>query len=120
MKKKVVLSVAVVLLVVMVAVMCVACTPNADSLQKKLEKKDYKVVVQDGVGDTTKSLQAAKGTDELLMVSWFKDSETCKKYYDEAKANDSTFKLIFGDKEYKIVKKGNAVAVGTKNAIKLV
>ena len=32
MKKKIVLSVAVVLLVVMVAAICVACTPSIDSV----------------------------------------------------------------------------------------
>ncbi len=44
MKKKVVLSVAVVLLVVMVAVMLVACTPSQKSIIKKFEDNGYAVI----------------------------------------------------------------------------
>lgn len=120
MKKKVVLSVAVVLLVVMVAAMCVACTPNADSLTKKLEKKDYKVVNNPILGkDMEKAIVASNG-EEMLYVTWYKTSDAAKEAYDKAKDGKEDMKQLFSkDVEFKVAKKGNAVAVGTKNAIKL-
>ena len=123
MKKKVVLSVAVVLLVVMVAVMCAACTPNSDKLKTKLEDKGYTVTVNNSVSgnsDATKQLMATNLKEkEGVTVTWFKDSKTAKKYYEDANDNKGTFKLLYGD-DVKIVKKGNAVVVGTENAVKLV
>ena len=122
MKKKVVLSVAVVLLVVMVAVMCVACTPNPDNLKSKVKEKGY-VTIPSGIlslsKDITDSLAASNG-EEVLVVIWYKDSDTCKSAYEKAQDNKDLVKDFFGDKEFKVVKRGTAVCYGTKEAIKLV
>ena len=131
MKKKVVLSVAVVLLLVMVTAMCVACTPNADKLKDKLEDKGYKVSVNDATEKqkeetgVTKSLVANKKEISLsalmpdLTVTWYKDSKSAKKAYDKAKDGLDEFNSSMGTK-FVVKKKGNAVVLGTEEAAKLV
>ena len=127
MKKKVVLSVAVVLLIVMVAVMCVACTPNSDNLKKKLEKKDYVVKVSTSKAETSmfgddaeKVLMAGKkgSLSPDLTVIWFKDSKSADKAYKDAQ--NTLEKLGDAGKDMKVVKKGKAVVSGKKDAVKLV
>ena len=115
MKKKVVLSVAVGLLLVMVAALCVACTPNSDKVKEKLEKKDYAVIVTEINADgLEKTLIATKGLDEAVTIGWFSDSKKRDEAYKEAKEQ-------YKDNDnMKVVKKGKAVIVGTKNAVKLV
>ncbi len=116
MKKKIILSVALVLLVVMVATVCVACTPSVDSVAKKFENKDYTITTK-----TEKSLIAVKkGEDggiigtivdsKNIEIIWYDDEESAKKAYDAA------VKLL-GEKRAKI--KGNAVATGDEDSIKL-
>ncbi len=85
MKKKIILSVALVLLVVMVATVCVACTPSVDSVAKKFENKDYTITTK-----TEKSLIAVKkGEDggiigsivdsKNIEIIWYDDEESAKK-----------------------------------------
>ena len=109
MKKKVVLSVAVVLLVVMVAVMCVACTPTQKSVMKKFEDKGYTVVGK----EDSKVINCTKislSDPQSITITWFDNEDDAKEAYDLA--------LEAGSKET-VKRKGNAVAVGTKDAIKL-
>ena len=109
MKKKVVLSVAVVLLVVMVAAICVACTPNQKSIIKKFEDKGYTVVGK----EDSKIINCTKvslSDPQSVTITWF-DSE------DDAKDFVSNFDSENG-KKY-IARKGCAVAVGTEDAVKL-
>lgn len=107
MKKRIILSVALVLLVVMIATVCVACTPSVDSVAKKLEKKDYEINTK-----TETSIIAVKKdeTDKSISIIWYDDEESAKKAYDAAVK-------LFGEKRAKI--KGNAVATGDEDSIKL-
>ncbi len=114
MKKKIVLSVAVVLLVVMVAAICVACTPSIDSVEKKFNKNDYKTVTK-----TENSLSLTKFSDSLIPVPesiiaivWYENEEKAKEAYDIA------IKLP-GASEKTVKRKGNAVATGDEAALKL-
>ena len=105
MKKKVVLSVAVVLLVVMIAVMCAACTPTQKSVIKKFEKNGYAVV-----GDENSKVINCTKVSELqnVTITWY-DNE------DDAKAAET----LANKGVLKVKRKGNAVAVGTQSAIDL-
>lgn len=105
MKKKVVLSVAVVLLVVMVAVMLVACTPSQKSIIKKFEDNGYAVIG----GEDSKMITCTKIT-ESIIITWYDNEDDAKKVVD-------TFNSENGKKF--IARKGCAVAVGTEGAIKL-
>ena len=133
MKKKVVLSVAVVVLVVMVAMMCAACTPNSDKLKEKFEKNDYVVTVITSktalamYGENVEKVLTAtpKSTGILdinvipdVIVVWYTDSNTAKEQY--KKAQDNLKEAGDDAKDYKVVKKGNVVASGKKDAVKLV
>ena len=102
MKKKVVLSVAVVLLVVMVAVMLVACTPSQKSIIKKFEDNGYAVIG----GEDSKMITCTKIT-ESIIITWYDNEDDAKKIVD-----------TFNSKKF-IARKGCAVAVGTEGAIKL-
>ncbi|MBD5086184.1 MAG: hypothetical protein HDT32_02300 [Clostridiales bacterium] len=115
MKKKIILSVALVLLVVMIATICVACTPSVDSVANKFEKKGYTVT------KTEKSVSAAKKGDEggligaitnakAIEIVWYDNEEDAQKAYDAAVT-------LLGEKAAK--KKGNAVAVGDEDSLKI-
>ncbi|MDE5990310.1 MAG: hypothetical protein K2H36_01865 [Clostridia bacterium] len=114
MKKKIILSVALVLLVVMIATICVACTPSVDSVAKKFEKNEYSVTktensvvaVKKGEGGGLNTILGAK---EISIV-WYEDEETAQKAYD-AKVT------LLGEKCVK--KKGTAVASGDEDSVKL-
>ena len=128
MKKKVTLSITIVLLLVMITAMCVACVPKADKLQKKLQKKGYEVSISntsemfDAERDAQKVLIASKkGSASVLpelTVVWFKDKKTAEKAYKTIKKEIKDW----GDpsKGYKVEQKGNTVIYGIKAAIKLV
>ena len=140
MKKKLVLSVSVVLLLVMVALACVACTPSSDSVKKKLETEGYTVVVVEissnlfddieGVDykemGVTKLLSATNTkNDEYVMILWFTDSKKLNEAYDEAKKELDELKEYYEENEeeefnLKLVKKGKALIQGTESAVKLV
>ena len=106
MKKKVVLSVAVVLLVVMVAVMLVACTPSQKSIIKKFEDNGYAVIG----GEDSKMITCTKIT-ESIIITWYDNEDDAKKIVD-------TFNSENGKKI--IARNGCAVAVVTEVAIKLI
>lgn len=117
MKKKIILSVALVLLVVMIATICVACTPSVDSVAKKFEKKEYtvtkteKTVSAVKAGDTEENGILGAITDsKKITITWYDDEETAKKMYDAAVK-------LSGEKRVKI--KGNAVAIGDEDSIKI-
>ena len=132
MKKKVVLSVAVVLLLVMVTAMCVACTPNADKIEKKLKENGYTVQVADATDKQTEETGATKGLmankKEFslsalmpdLTITWYKDSKSAKKAYEDAKKGLEEAKDLTGTNVYQVKRKGNAVMMGTEEALKLV
>ncbi|MDE5654822.1 MAG: hypothetical protein K2I46_04355 [Clostridia bacterium] len=133
MKKKLVLSISVVLLLVMVVVACVACTPNADKVEKKLKDKGYSVNVEDISADgsgqyaslgVTKVLSASKSEDDYVIVLWFKDSDKLNEAYEKAKAEFDEWKQAYeemgGEFNMKLVKKGKAIVQGSANAVKLV
>ena len=105
MKKKVFLSVAVVLLVVMVAAMLVACTPSVSSVDKKYKKAEY-----EGGAVTIDGHSAANYTKGLnnVTIIWF-DSEDDAKEYAEVQTK------ILGEK--RVSRKGKAVATGTTDAV---
>ena len=105
MKKKVVLSVAVVLLVVMVAIMCVACTPTQKSVIKKFEDEGYAVIGK----EDSKVITCTKLTNTII-ITWY-DNE------DDAKEIVSNFNSENG-KKY-IARKGCAVAIGDEASIKI-
>ena len=113
MKKKVVLSVAVVLLVVMVAVMCVACTPSQKSVINKYRNKDYKVLS----GDENSRVVVLTKSESLtslkkVTITWY-DNE------DDAKSAYETAIKIPGYTEKNAKRKGNAVAVGDEDSVKI-
>lgn len=137
MKKKAVLSVSIVLLLVIVVLACVACTPNSDNVKKKLEKNGYQVTVTEissNAGDkyadmgATKVLSAYKGEamEDYVYVVWFSDSEKLDKAYKDSKAQFDEMKKAYEEmgmgKEFdmKIVKKGKVLISGTATAVKLV
>ena len=133
MKKKVVLAVSVVLLLVMVTAMCVACTPSSDKIKEKLEDNGYKVIVAEATDEmkeedanVTKTLLAYKKELSLtalmpdLSIAWYKDSKSAKEAYEEAQKSLEDMKSVLGTDTYQVKKKGNAVMMGTEEALKLV
>lgn len=104
MKKKIILSVALVLLIVMIATIFAACTPSVDSVAKKFENKDYKVTKTEKVIVATKLLEG-----KAIEITWY-DSE------EDAKKIEEAFK---GDDNKTIKRKGAAVAIGDADSIKL-
>ncbi len=113
MKKKVILSVAVVLLVVMVAVMCVACTPSQKSVINKFRNKDYKLIVGDEDAKLVTLTKAESLTSiKTITITWFESEDEAKEAYNNA------IKLP-ANSEKTVKRKGNAVAVGDEDSIKL-
>ncbi|MCX4362296.1 MAG: hypothetical protein OSJ74_02765 [Clostridia bacterium] len=113
MKKKVFLCVSVVLLIVTIAVICAACTPNVDSLKSKVEAKGYTVhsyIADNGDGEenVAQVLYAYKdeeNQDVELVVYWYFTESDAKAAYEKYSAEET--------KMY-VVKKGKAVALGSK------
>lgn len=114
MKKRLILSVAVVLLVVMVACMCVACTPSEKSITKRFEKEGYSSTVASKDGTTVAVYTKIEGTLGLdskgCTVTWFENKDDAQKAYDEAMKVGS---------EKTVAKKGNAVAIGDEASIEI-
>lgn len=107
MKKKVFLSVAIVVLAVMLVSVFVACTPSQEKVDEKFKEEGY-------VGIAT-SLGEYKGSvytklTESITVFWFENSEDANEAYDELKSDDSKKNLC---------KRGKAIAFGTEGAIDL-
>ena len=137
MKKKLVLSISVVLLLVLAVIACVACTPNADSVQKKLEGEGYEVEVIEVSSDSedivistyaqigvTKVLRASKSEEEYLTILWFSDSDKLNDAYKSAEEKIEELKEYAEEAgitfNVKLVKKGKAIIQGTADAVKLV
>lgn len=108
MKKKIILSIALVLVIVMIATVCVACTPSVDSVAKKFTDKEYKVTKEDKRVNAVKIYEGE--ADRSIDVVWYDDENTAKDAYDNAVA-------IEGEKRVK--RKGNAVAIGDEASLKL-
>ena len=111
MKKKVVLSVAVVVLVVMVAVMCVACTPTQKSVINKFtsDKNGYKLILGD---ENASVVTLSKSLTVSITITWYDNEDDAKKAYDVGvKAPLQSEKTV--------KRKGNAVAIGDEASIKL-
>lgn len=120
--KKFVAITAVVVLAVVLATMLMACTPSEDSLRKKYEKEGYTVAsIGADEADTDAEIKyafiATKNIVETVTVICFANSDDAKKYYDEAKATIEKLGSIGNAMEAK--KSGNAVAVGTAEAVKI-
>ncbi len=122
MNKKVMAIVAVIALVAILGVCLVAC--NAESIQKKLEKKDYVVHVASdtelkvmNVGLTALDCEGkiewmVSGTngDDYVSVTKFEKSADAKKYRDKNKDN-----IPDG---YKVSLVGTVLYVGTEQGVK--
>ena len=113
MKKKVVLTVAVVLLVVMVASLCVACTPSQKSVINKFKNKEYELILGDENSAVVKLSKAESLTSyKTITITWYDNEEDAKAAYDAAvKAPLQSEKTV--------KRKGNAVAVGDEDSIKI-
>ena len=119
MNKKVIVSiVAVIAIVALLGVFLVAC--NADSYQKKLDKKGYSVhvateaeikVAELVYGDIDWMVEGIKGSDEVTIVK-FEKSDNAKKFADDMKE-------LAKDEDNAAVKTiGKIVICGTKQGVK--
>ncbi len=111
MKKKLVLSVAIVLLVVMIATVCVACTPSQKSVIKKFESKGYKLIVGDAEAKVVNLTKVESLTSvKSITITWYENEEDAKKTEEAFKSEDG--------KQF-MKRKGNAIAIGDEDSIKL-
>lgn len=105
MKKKIFLSVAIVVLAVMLVSVFVACTPSQDKVDKKFKDEGYigkSVSVGEAAGAAgyTKILEG-----QVITIFWYENSDDAKAAYENFKNEDN------------VCKRGNAVAYGTEDAI---
>lgn len=122
MSKKVMAVVAVVALVAILGICLVAC--NAESVSKKLEKKDYTVSalsekstglgksvynIVKGVEGFDQGVIAANSNGDSVAVVWFDNTDAAK--------NFETNKLITTFSE-KVSRVGKVVYVGTEQGVK--
>ena len=119
MKKKFILAMSVVLLLIMITVTCVACSPNAESIKKKVEAKGYAVDYYTAdLGNDENVAQVLyaykdEGIDgPALIVYWYFNDKDAKKAYDEYSQEFEGY--------WTVVKKGKAVAMGVKELCDLV
>ncbi len=122
MSKKVMAVVAVVALVAILGICLVAC--NAESVSKKLEKKDYTVSalsekstglgksvynIVKGVEGFDQGVIAANSNGDSVAVVWFDNTDAAKDF--------ETNKLITTFSE-KVSRVGKVVYVGTEQGVK--
>lgn len=122
MSKKVIAVVAVVALVAILGICLVAC--NAESVSKKLEKKDYTVSalsekstglgksvynIVKGVEGFDQGVIAANSNGDSVAVVWFDNTDAAKDF--------ETNKLITAFAE-KVSRVGKVVYVGTEQGVK--
>ena len=133
MKKKVVFSVSVALLLVVLLLACVACTtPDVDSVKEKLTKAGYEFQEYDDAGDyssagvtVTHQIGAHKEDDlnEYVLVFWFASSKDANKIYENEKSSIDELKKEYEETgiefDYKIIKKGKMIAMGTSSAVEI-
>ncbi|MDE6188787.1 MAG: hypothetical protein K2G37_00680 [Clostridia bacterium] len=105
MKKKLVLSIAVLLLAITVMTLFVACTPSVDAVANKFSNKGYTVTKSEN-----EVIAGDPETDSSIKINWYDDDDEAQAAYDKALAVHS---------EKNVVKKGKAVAVGDEKAISL-
>ncbi len=104
---------------VLIFIVCglAACTPRVEDIQKKYEENDFEIknVSADDYGldndDITYAFKAVKeGETEATVIS-FSDGNTASEFYNKQyRLKDETSELI---------KKGNTVIFGSKDAVKL-
>lgn len=117
--KKFLAITSVIVLAIVLATMLMACTPSLDSLSKKYDKEGY-TVVELGADDADTDAEvkyvfnATKGLENVTVVC-FANGDDAKKYYEEAK--EGIEKLGSVGEAMDVKKSGNAVAVGTKEAV---
>ncbi len=127
MKKKIAVVAVALCLVIALVALC-ACTPKLDKLKEKYKAEGYAVTDLSADGFDIKDAKieyaftAIKGGEGLNIISGgqmisvvcFGSSEDAKTYYEKAKeaAKESSVKVT-------VKKKGNAIASGTEEAMKL-
>ncbi len=127
MKKKIAVVAVALCLVIALVALC-ACTPKLDKLKEKFKAEGYAVndLSADGFDIKDAKIEyaftAIKGGEGLNIISGgqminvvcFGSSEDAKTYYEKAKeaAKESHIKVT-------VKKKGNAIASGTEEAMKL-
>lgn len=106
MKKKIILSVAIVVLAVMLVSVFVACTPDKDKVDEKFKEEGYI-----GTNVTVSGYTGALYTKitETITIVWFEESEDAKKVYEELESENKE----------NLCKRGNAIAFGTEGAIEI-
>ena len=110
MKKKLILSVALVLLVVMIATVFAACTPSQKSVINKFENKDYKLIIGDADSKIVTLTKAESLTSfKTITITWYDNEEDAKKVEETFKSDDKNF----------LKRKGNAVAIGDEESVKM-
>lgn len=107
--------VAVMTVLLICALALCACTPNAEKLEKKFEKEGY-VAGAANFGDlgdleVEYKFYAVKGFTSSISVVCFKKSSDATDYYNKLNEKTTNKKTI--------AKKGNAVAWGSEEAIKI-
>lgn len=121
MNKKVLAIVAVIALVAILGVCLVAC--NADSVAKKLEKKDYEVAKltedSEGLGKNVyklvssddgfkEGLFAVNGDGDMVVVVWFNDKDVAEDWESSKLLNALA----------NVERVGKVVYIGTEQGIK--
>lgn len=114
--KKFLTITSIIVLAVIMASLFVACTPSEESLKEKLKEEDYIVVSGNakdfGVeeGNTVKYVLVGTKVTKNIVVICFEKGEDAKEFYDEINKDD----------KYELVKKkGNAIAFGDEESLKL-
>ena len=117
--KKFLAITSVIVLAIVLATMLMACSPSVDSLKKKYEDKGYTVLdLSADDADTEAEVKYVFGANkgiETVTVVCFANGDDAKKYYEEAK--EGIEKLGSVGEAMDVKKSGNAVAVGTKEAV---
>ena len=113
--------IAVLTMTLLCVVALCACTPSADALKKKYEDEGYAVTVAKaedaekyGVEseDVDYVFTATKGLNSVMVIG-FKNGDKASELYDKAQKKEGLFVLVESKKS------GNAVAIGTKDAVDL-
>ncbi len=107
MKKKIILSVAIIVLAVMLVSVFVACTPDKDKVDEKFKEEGYI-----GTNVTVSGYTGALYTKitETITIIWFENDDDAKEAYEELKSDDSKDNLC---------KRGKAIAFGSEGAIEI-
>lgn len=114
MKKKIILSVAIIVLAVMLVSVFVACTPSVDKVDEKFKEEKYRggaIEVEDGIAGMTGAAAYTKILEgEAITIWWFENDDDAKEAYEKLKSDDSKDNLC---------KRGKAIAFGSEGAIEI-